>query len=64
MLSADAFSAFEEAGVTDAATGERFRRAVLEVGGSVDAMDAFVTFRGRQPRPDALLRLSGIAAGV
>jgi oligopeptidase A len=63
VLSADAFSAFEEAGVTDAATGERFRRAVLEVGGSVDAMDAFVTFRGRQPEPDALLRLSGIAAG-
>jgi oligopeptidase A len=63
VLSADAFSAFEEAGVTDATIGARFRREVLEVGGSVDAMDAFVAFRGRRPRPDALLRLSGIDAG-
>ena len=62
VLSADAFSAFEETGIIDATTGERFLREVLEVGGSVDAMDAFVAFRGRGPRPDALLRLCGIAA--
>jgi oligopeptidase A len=59
-LSADAFSAFEETTVLDHETGRRFMEAVLEVGGSIDAMDAFVAFRGRRPEPDALLRLSGI----
>jgi oligopeptidase A len=60
VLSADAFSAFEETTVLDHETGRRFMEAVLEVGGSIDAMDAFVAFRGRRPEPDALLRLSGI----
>jgi len=60
VLSADAFGAFEEAGTFDEETGRRFRRCILEVGGSVEAMDAFVAFRGRPPRPDALLRQSGI----
>jgi oligopeptidase A len=60
VLSADAFSAFEETAVLDRETGRRFMESVLEVGGSVDAMDAFIAFRGRRPRPDALLRLSGI----
>ena len=60
VLSADAFSAFEETDVLDRETGRRFMESVLEVGGSVDAMDAFIAFRGRRPRPDALLRLSGI----
>ena len=60
VLSADAFSAFEEAGITDAATAERFRDEVLSVGGSRDIMDAYVAFRGRKPTVDALLRHSGI----
>ena len=60
VLSADAFGAFEEAGTLDGETGRRFRRCILEVGGSVEAMDAFVCFRGRPPEPDALLRQSGI----
>ncbi len=60
VLSADAFSAFEESGVLDSDTGQRFRRAVLEIGGSIDAMQAFVNFRGRRPTLDALLRHSGI----
>jgi oligopeptidase A len=60
VLSADAFGAFEEAGTLDAATGKRFRRCILEVGGSVEPMDAFVMFRGRRPKPDALLHQSGI----
>jgi oligopeptidase A len=60
VLSADAFSAFEETDILDRETGRRFMESVLEVGGSVDAMDAFIAFRGREPRPDALLRLSGI----
>ncbi|MCX2793960.1 M3 family metallopeptidase [Microbulbifer thermotolerans] len=60
VLSADAFSLFEEKGIFDAATGERFLHAILEQGGSRDALDLFTEFRGREPRIDALLRHSGI----
>ncbi len=60
VLAADAFSAFEESGVFDAATASRFRREILEIGGSRDIMDAFVAFRGRKPKLDALLKQSGI----
>ncbi|MBL8344576.1 MAG: M3 family metallopeptidase [Rubrivivax sp.] len=60
VLSADAFSAFEEAGLFDAATGQRFREAVLESGGSRPAIDSFKAFRGREPRLDALLRHQGL----
>ena len=62
VLAADAFAAFEEAGVFDRATAERFRSAVLATGGSRDALDSFVAFRGREPELDALLKQSGIAA--
>jgi oligopeptidase A len=62
VLAADAFAAFEEHGVFDRATAERFRRAVLATGGSRKALDAFVDFRGREPELDALLRQAGIAA--
>jgi oligopeptidase A len=61
VLSADAFAAFEEAGVFDPATGERWRRQVLETGGSRPALENFVAFRGREPRLDALLRHQGLA---
>ncbi len=61
VLSADAFAAFEEAGVFDRATAERFRRAVLATGGSRKPLEAFVEFRGREPRLEPLLRQSGIA---
>lgn len=61
VLSADAFSLFEEKGVFDAATGASFRQHILEPGGSVDAMEAFIAFRGRAPQVDALLRHNGIA---
>ncbi len=60
VLSADAFSLFEERGVFDAETGRSFLRNILEMGGSRDAMQLFVAFRGREPRIDALLRHSGI----
>jgi oligopeptidase A len=62
VLSADAWSAFEEAGVFDAATGERLRREILEVGGSRPAIESFRAFRGREPTVDALLRHQGLAA--
>jgi len=61
VLSADAFSAFEENGIFDPTTGQRFLERILEVGGSIEAADAFVAFRGREPSPGALLRQSGIA---
>ena len=59
VLSADAYGAFEENGVLDAATGERFRREVLACGGSRPALESFVAFRGRKPQIDALLRHNG-----
>jgi oligopeptidase A len=62
VLAADAFEAFEEAGVFDAATASRFRESILARGGSIDAMDAFVRFRGRQPDVRPLLKQTGIAA--
>lgn len=60
VLAADAFSAFQEAGVFDPETAHRFRTEILEVGGSRDIMDAYIAFRGRKPGIDALLALSGI----
>jgi oligopeptidase A len=62
VLAADAFEAFEEAGVFDGSTAARFRDAILARGGSVDAMDAFVRFRGRAPDVRPLLKQTGIAA--
>ncbi len=62
VLSADAFSRFEENGIFDAATGRDFLHSILEQGGSREPMDLFVEFRGRKPEIDALLRHSGIAA--
>ncbi len=67
VLSADAWSAFEEAAargsVLDVATGRRYRQSVLEVGGSRSAMESFKAFRGREPRIDALLRHQGLVDG-
>jgi len=62
VLSADAFSLFEEKGIFHKATGESFRTHILETGGSQDAMDLFVAFRGREPEIDALLRHTGIGS--
>lgn len=62
VLSADAFAAFEEAGVLDAETGARYRREILAVGGSRPALESFIAFRGREPEPHALLRSYGLAA--
>ena len=60
VLAADAFAAFEEAGIFDPDTAKRFRREILEVGGSRDFMAAYVAFRGREPHLEALLRQHGI----
>jgi oligopeptidase A len=66
VLSADAYSAFEEAAklngsVLDRQTGKRYRQEILEVGGSRPAADSFKAFRGREPSIDALLRHGGLA---
>ncbi len=65
VLSADAFSAFEEVGLDDeaqvVATGRRFRDTVLSLGGSRSPAEVFEAFRGRPPSPDALIRHSGLA---
>ena len=62
VLSADAFSRFEEEGIFNQKTGDDFRTQILEAGGSRDAMELFVAFRGREPDIAALLRHSGILA--
>ncbi len=62
VLSADAFSRFEEEGIFNRETGLAFLEAVLEQGGSRDPTELFVEFRGREPSIDALLRHSGITA--
>ncbi|WP_194442032.1 oligopeptidase A [Pseudoalteromonas simplex] len=62
VLSADAFSKFEEEGIFNPATGEAFLKNILEKGGSEEPMELFKKFRGREPQVDALLRHSGIAA--
>lgn len=62
VLAADAFSAFEERGVFDHPTATRFLDSILSRGGSRDALDAFVEFRGRKPDVRPLLKQHGIAA--
>jgi oligopeptidase A len=62
VLSADAFELFRERGVFDPESGQRFLHSILEQGGSRDAMELFVEFRGREPEIDPLLHQSGIAA--
>jgi len=60
VLSADAFEAFEEEGIFNKATGQRFLSEILQQGGSRPAMASFKAFRGREPKVDALLRHSGL----
>jgi oligopeptidase A len=66
VLSADAYAAFEETALPDGSanpeTGRRYRTAILEAGGSRDAMDSFKAFRGRAPEIDALLRHQGMSS--
>ena len=61
VLSADAFSKFEEEGIFNRETGTAFLENVLEMGGAREAMDSFTAFRGQEPNIEPLLRHSGIA---
>ncbi|MCD9542910.1 oligopeptidase A [Photobacterium carnosum] len=60
LLSADAFSRFEEEGIFNTQTGSDFLTCILEKGGSEEPMELFKRFRGREPQLDAMLRHSGI----
>jgi oligopeptidase A len=62
VLSADAYSLFEELGVLSHEAGKLFKDEVLAKGGSRPAMESFVAFRGREPSMDALLRHNGMAS--
>jgi len=59
VLASDAFDRFEQEGIFNTETGKQFRQAVLAVGGKDSALTAFVNFRGREPKIDALLRHQG-----
>lgn len=60
VLSADAYSLFEELGVLSSEAGDRFKNEVLAKGGSRPAIESFIAFRGREPSMDALLRHNGM----
>jgi oligopeptidase A len=62
VLSADAFSKFEETGIFNKTTGQAFLHTILEQGGARDPMELFIEFRGRKPSIEPLLRHSGITA--
>ncbi|MDQ3186424.1 MAG: M3 family metallopeptidase [Pseudomonadota bacterium] len=65
VLSADAYSLFEESRTSEILNGEigaRFRNEILAVGGSRPALESFIAFRGREPKIDALLRHNGMVA--
>lgn len=64
VLSADAYSLFEELGVLSDEAGSRFKNEVLAQGGARPAMESFVAFRGRAPSMDALLRHNGMASAT
>jgi len=60
VLDADAFEAFKEKGLFDAATARSFRDNILSRGGSADPMELYVKFRGRQPKVEAVLKRRGL----
>ena len=59
VLASDAFDRFENEGLFNTETGKQFRQFILAVGGKDSALDAFINFRGREPKIDALLRHQG-----
>ncbi len=64
VLDCDGYDLFSENGIFDKETADRFRTTILEKGGSEDAMDLFVKFRGHRPTPDALMRKYGLDANA
>ncbi len=62
VLSCDAFSRFKEEGIFNQEVGRAFLQRILQVGSSVKAMDAFISFMGREPKMDAFLLSNGISS--
>ena len=60
VLSADAYSLFEEVGILSKTAGSKFRKEILSKGGSRSAMESFIAFRGRKPNIQALLAHHGL----
>jgi Zn-dependent oligopeptidase len=60
VLDNDAFEAFKEKGIFDKVTAASYRKNILEKNGTMDAMQMFVNFRGREPEIEPLLRNSGL----
>jgi len=60
VLDADAFSVFQENGIFDKSTAEKFRKSILEKGGTANPMELYIQFRGKQPTIDALIKRSGL----
>ena len=64
VLAADAFSAFEKNNIFDQKLATKFKKEILEIGGSKDFMQGYKNFRGRDPSLDPLLKQSGITQGI
>ncbi len=62
VLSADAYSLFEETGIFSKKIGNKFKNEILGRGGSRPAIKSFEAFRGRKPKIDALLKHSGLTS--
>lgn len=60
VMASDAFSLFKETGIFNSKTSKKFQETILEQGGSVEPMDLFIQFRGREPQIEALLKQTGI----
>ena len=60
VLDADAFEYFKETGIFNPETGQKFKDTVLSKGGTVNPMDLYKQFRGKEPSPDALLKRAGL----
>ncbi len=63
MLDADAFELFQEKGVFDSHTAVSFEKNILSAGGTEHPSLLYARFRGREPKPDALLKRSGLVVG-
>jgi len=60
VLDADAFSMFQEKGIFNKSVAERFRKEILEKGGTAHPMELYINFSGKKPKTDALLKRSGL----
>jgi len=60
VLDADAFESFKENGVFDKTTAAKFRKEILEKGGTAHPMELYVNFKGHEPTIESLLERAGL----